>query len=421
MKIVQAHKERVEVWDYTYIGTYNKNEYMPDKNKYAGKEIHIKIKCNYCDKESDVLLRNFKVDFHRDTNCCCHHYENSFAYYIQNKLQEPLNKYWDWEKNTVNPYCITPKTNKFIYIKCTKTNYHGSYKTTGTNFVRCLSKNSNNDSSCPYCYNLKNKVHPKDSFAQKCIDTIDKYFLEKYWSDKNTINPWSIAPRSHKKVWIKCNEKDYHGDYEMTCDNYVKRNNNGNSCPLCHSHGKIHKLDSFGNLYPHVSMYWSNKNKKSPYEVAPKSNNKFWFVCEKCGKEFKRQISSATYFEKGSVCCDCRASLGEVRIKEFLNKHAFKENDDYFYDKVVFKDLLSNKGYYLRPDFILPKLKIWIEYDGEFHFEDLYKDGSYENLLANDKIKNQYANKYNWNMTRIPYWEFDNIETILKNIFEEVI
>ena len=419
MRIVQEHKERVEVWDYTYIRTYERRDYMPNKDKYMGKGTHIEVKCNYCGKKFDVHLRNFKSDFHRDTPCCCHKYENSFAYYIQQTLKEPLNKYWDWEKNTLNPYCITPKTNKIIYIKCTKTEYHDSYKTSGGNFTKRLSENINKDSSCPYC--ASQKTHSKDSFAQYHIDNTDENFLEKYWSDKNTIDPWSITPRSHKKVWIKCNEKGYHEDYETICDNYTKRNNNGSCCPLCHSHGKVHEVDSFGSLYPNVAKYWSPKNKKTAYEYAPKSNKKCWFICERCGEEFKRQVSTATYYTKGCICNNCRASFGESKVKEFLDNIGFEENKDYLYDKAVFEDLLSNKDYYLRPDFILPKYKIWIEYDGEFHFEDLYKDGSYETLVENDKIKNEYAKKHNWNMIRIPYWEFDNIEEILNNIFKEIL
>lgn len=34
-------------------------------------------------------------------------------------------------------------------------------------------------------------------------------------------------------------------------------------------------------------------------------------------------------------------------------------------------------------------------------------------MIINDRIKNKYAKKYGWNLIRIPYWEFDNIETIL--------
>lgn len=42
---------------------------------------------------------------------------------------------------------------------------------------------------------------------------------------------------------------------------------------------------------------------------------------------------------------------------------------NYIYDKRYFKDLYSTSGTLLRPDFIIPSLKIWIEFDGRQHFE----------------------------------------------------
>lgn len=71
----------------------------------------------------------------------------------------------------------------------------------------------------------------------------------------------------------------------------------------------------------------------------------------------------------------------------------------------------------LRPDFILPNEKVWIEYDGGQHFE--WKEGmmseeEYKISQNNDRIKNEYAKEHGWKLIRIPYWEFDNIEEILE-------
>lgn len=187
----EKHKKRVEERGdgYTYIGSYHWNEETIDgKNKGKSKNSYIRVKCPYCGKEYDMQLGSFD----RGDNCasCCNSYENSFAYYIQVELGEPLNKYWDWEKNTVNPYCVASQSNKKVYIKCTKTDYHGSYLIKIDNFY--------NGNRCPYCHNQK--IHPKDSFGQWLIDTYGEDAIEKYWSDKNTIDPFKIAPKSGKKV-----------------------------------------------------------------------------------------------------------------------------------------------------------------------------------------------------------------------------
>lgn len=215
-----------------------------------------------------------------------------------------------------------------------KKDYHGSYKLTCNKFY--------NKRRCPYC--KSKKVHINDSFAQYHIDNTDKNFLEKYWSDKNTLNPFELSFRSGKKVWVKCQNKDYHYDYEVTCDDFTK----GARCPACvKAVHKTHPFDSFGVLYPEKAKHWSNKNKISVYDVG------------------------------------------------------------------YFNDLLSEDGNRLRPDFILPKQRIWIEYDGEFHYQELYKGDSHDILVKHDKLKNEYAKKNNWKLIRIPYWDYDDIEKIL--------
>lgn len=390
--------------DYVYIGSYSSNEITIDGKK--SKSNIIRVKCPYCNNEYDVRISGFK----RGDKCsnCCNEYERSFAYHIQVELGEPLNKYWDWEKNTVNPYLIPKRSDRKIWIKCTNKDYHDSYKVSCGHFYE--------GNRCPYCKLSSGKIHPKDSFAQYHIDNTDPNFLEKYWSDKNTLDPWKLAPRTSKKILIKCQEKDYHGCYHISCDNFT----GGKRCSYCGNH-KTHSKDSFGFLYPEKVKYWNyDKNKKSPFEVSPySSKNKYWFICEKCGESFKRTLGSINRNEVGVICKLCSSSKGETAINKYLKNKGYTKDEDYFNDIAYFKDLLSLRMNLLRPDFILPKLGIWIEYDGEQHFN--YPNGfhksieEFEYLKECDEIKNKYANKHNWKLIRIPYWEFENIEEILNN------
>lgn len=72
-------------------------------------------------------------------------------------------------------------------------------------------------------------------------------------------------------------------------------------------------------------------------------------------------------------------------------------------------------------DFYLPDYNILIEYDGEQHFKpvDFASKGLewatkiFEYNQIKDKIKNDYCKDNNIRLIRIPYWDFDNIETIL--------
>lgn len=110
-------------------------------------------------------------------------------------------------------------------------------------------------------------------------------------------------------------------------------------------------------------------------------------------------------------CPQCAESKGEQRIREYLENKNLKSVQEY-----SFEDLLGVGGGLLRFDFAIfdkSNLKFLIEYDGEFHYQDIYEDGSFETIQIHDKRKNEYCKNNNTPLLRIPYWEFDNIEAII--------
>ena len=398
MFINEHHNNLTKIRDLIYISSYNKNDIVLSKkciSKFNGS--YIRVKCPYCNYEYDT-------EPYKNRKCpnCCHEYENSFAYYIQQELKEPLNKYWDWEKNTLNPYHVSKGSNKKIWIKCTEKDYHGSYEISIKHF--CLGNR------CPYCTRKSGKVHLKDSFAQYHIDNTDPNFLEKYWSDKNTLNPWEISPRSHKKIWIKCPEKDYHEDYITECANFTF----GCRCPYCsHKSKKIHLYDSFGYLYPNLAKYWSDKNKKSPFEIYPNSNSKYWFKCENCNKQFKRELCSLIRTNNGCKCVSCTTSRGEYIINEFL-----LDNDVKFETQKTFEGLIGLGGGNLSYDFYLPDYNLLIEFQGQQH--EHYIKGFHKNKedfqkqVEHDRRKFNYAINNKIDILYLYYYEVNELESRLK-------
>ena len=481
----EEHKQRVENRGdgYTYIGTYKCGEITIDGKGGKGNNSYIRIKCPYCETEYDVQLGHFKKGY--SCSHCCNKYENSFAYYVQVELGESLNKYWDWEKNTVNPYYIYKKSSKTkVWIKCTKTDYHDSYDITPSNFhegkrcpychkrkihpkdsfgqwgintfgddflekywsekndelginpwkisprsgekvwILCQEKDYHNDEGgypitpdnfykgkrCPYCVNKK--VHPKDSFGQWLIDTYGNDAIEKYWSPKNTLNPFTIAPKSSSKIWILCQKKDYHNDeggYLTACDIFYR----GNRCPYCtNNQGKVHPKDSFGSLYPEKAKYWSKNNKKSPFEVAPKTDDKYKFICQECGEEFERSLLNLNRYNHGVYCQDCNNSQLEEITKQVLQKYNIKYISQMKYDGLIG---LGNGN--LSYDFYLPSYNLLIECQGEQH--EHYCKGfhktkeGFEKQLEHDRRKREYSKQHNIKLLEIWYYDMDNIEDIL--------
>lgn len=394
------HKQMVENRGYIYIGSYDRKEMTKDgKNKNKNK-IHIRVKCPYCKTEYDIDVYTFRNGSH--CKYCCHEYKKSFAYYIEEELGLDLNDVWDWEENSrrgINPWDILIKSDKIIYIWCQDKWYHGSYKTEPRLFY--------SGNRCGYCGN--HKVHPKDSFGQWAIDNIDEDFMIKYWSNKNTVNPWEISQQSNKKVWILCQDKDYHNDeggYPIALNNFY----NGKRCGYCASQ-KVHPKDSFGALYPSKAKYWSSNNEKSPYEVLPMCNDEHKFICEKCGEEFERKLFVMTKSNTGVVCKDCQASQLEEKCKTILQKHNIIHIRE-----VIFNDLLGLGNGNLSYDFYLPDYNLLIECQGIQHKEwqkTWMSKEKFERQLEHDRRKKQYAIDHNINFLEIWYYDVDNIEEIL--------
>ena len=281
-------------------------------------------------------------------------------------------------------------------------------------------------------YNLRKTLFNKSqSFAQWGIDNLGNDFLKKYWDwEKNNeldINPWKIAKgNSRNKVWIKCQEKDYHDSYDVTCNNFV----NNSRCPYCcNFHGKVHPLDSLGTLYSNVFQYWSDKNKKSPFNYTSNSHQEVYWKCpERKHKDFKRRIQSSTIYN--FRCPECQHSKGEESISNDLINKCFikisqeefdqlidkdKYNKNYFIPQMKYVGLLGIGNGLLSYDFYIPKLNLLIEYQGEFHdgTAKLQTKEEFEYQQEHDRRKKVYAQNNNINLLEIWYWDYDRIEEIL--------
>ena len=336
---------------------------------------------------------------------------------MDNNKQDILNR-WDYKLNHCNPEDVAYQSNKKYYFKCNNDKTHHSEET-----VICKITTRNKKMICSQC----------NSFAQYLINQKEINFLNLYWSDKNIMNPWKIAHRSLQKVWIKCQEKDYHEDYEISCANFCK----GERCPYC-SGRKVHKLDSLGTLYPKSLNIWSDKNVKSPYEYASKSNQKVWWKCpDGKHKDYLREITNSIIC--GFRCPRCIIWKGEKRIEDWLMSNGYikitkieyfklnnidKEINKYYITQMKFNKLVGINNGLLSYDFYLPNNSICIENQGEQHkkfckrFHKTKKD--FEKQVEHDRRKKQYCIDNNINLLEIWYWDYENIKSILDKEFKGV-
>lgn len=127
----------------------------------------------------------------------------------------------------------------------------------------------------------------------------------------------------------------------------------------------------------------------------------------KCGNIYETSKDS---IRAGSGCPKCSASKGEIEIRRILNSMNIEFIEQYKFEKCI--NIRS-----LPFDFYIPKLSACIEYDGEGH----YKPFKYKNALnkfnktkLNDSIKEEFCRNNSIKLIRIPYYNFNKIEEILK-------
>lgn len=127
------------------------------------------------------------------------------------------------------------------------------------------------------------------------------------------------------------------------------------------------------------------------------------------------EVKPYSFINLGSRCPKCNESKGEKNIEQYLKENNIKYKPQYKID-----DCRNIKS--LPFDFAIfdsdENVKSLIEYDGELHYKSIEHFGGDEQLekqKCNDKIKDIYCENKNIPLLRIPYWEFSNIENILKS------
>ena len=134
-------------------------------------------------------------------------------------------------------------------------------------------------------------------------------------------------------------------------------------------------------------------------------------ICKKHGifkQTLKKHLS-------GNGCPICKESQGEKKVRLYLEC-----NNSIFDTQKFFNDCKNINP--LPFDFYLPKYNLCVEYDGIQHFEKREFFGGingFNKLIKNDQIKNSFCKKNNIDLLRIPYYDYNNIEKILKNKLKE--
>lgn len=258
-------------------------------------------------------------------------YKNFYDWCVENN-QTWLLEYWDYEKNGLPPKDVPSRSGKKYYFKCGNPKHPPIYKTL------------NNLTNIKFLPTQRYFCVGCNSVGQYFVDNYGEDFLKEKWSDKNTINPFSIYLNSSKDIWLKCLDNKEHPDYKLKAMS-VRISFN---CPYC-AGKQVCKENSIGNRYPKILSLWSTKNIKTPYEISHGSHQKVWLKCENgihddycrklnnsvlydfrcpiCGKENQHHISGSEVWSwKGGITPEDKRIRKSVEYNEWRNAVYQKDN-----------------------------------------------------------------------------------------------
>lgn len=215
---------------------------------------------------------------------------------------------------------------------------------------------------------------------------------EQYITELALVNP-NIEPLEEyqtnmTKILHKCKVDGY--EWMTTPINLLA----GRKCPVCSKPTRLtHEI--------YLAKLQANHIQVEPIESCINAHTKILHKCLRCGNEW---MSTPNNILAKNGCPSCSSSMGEVRVREWLDGH----NIRYEIQK-RFDDCRDKKP--LPFDFYLPDHNICIEYDGQQHFNPyaFHKDGAkeaeerFEITKIHDRIKNEYCKNKGIRLIRIPY------------------
>lgn len=172
---------------------------------------------------------------------------------------------WNYEKNyPLLPTQVVSGSSRKIWWKCSK----------GHEYSMPIGdrKQGNN---CPICSNRQILKGYND------LATTHPHLLNEWDYEKNSvldIFPDNITKGSTKSVWWKCNKCGY----EWKTNPNARTGSSKTKCPCCSRKRVVTGINDLETLYPHIAKRWHpTKNDKKANQVAPFSNKKAWWICEK--------------------------------------------------------------------------------------------------------------------------------------------
>lgn len=329
---------------------------------------------------------------------------------------ERLISEWDFEKNrNLDVNKITLGSHEKVWWKCKKGHSYQSYIYTRVK-----------DHGCPFCARQKAIIGENDLKTLKPTLANEWNYTKNKW-----LLPENFTIGSGRKVWWKC-EKGH--EWEASISNRSK----GSNCPYCSGNKTVSGINDLVTLNPELIKEWNytRNNNINPATLKLKSGISVWWICHKCGYEWKAKISnrSSNYnscphcnsiemkfpsiikewdYEKNDklridpkitscgsskkvwwICSKC-GNNWQTQVVNRANgsgcpkcnsQTSFPEQAIFYYVSLLYKDFINR---YLinnnELDIYIPSINVGIEYDGVYYHSNKIKNENKKDLFCQEK------------------------------------
>ena len=378
------------IWyeDLGYKYTKNNEKFIvPVEHLHPGSGTKVRVICDFC---GDEILKTYRDCAKGDDKDACLHCNSAKKAWLElpKRRKDQMQKFFDkCHRLGLTPLSsIDDYENVSTYMKyyCEK---HGENETRYNDFMRSMC-------GCPQC----GFDHANIS-SRKNIDEVIKEVESK--NDNVLLNPEDYCGVNVNNLKIICGSC---GNEFIT--SLASINASQGSCYECgakKSHGS---------------------NKLSPDEVESRINsingnvllNKNDYIknnvlnlnikCS-CGNVYTTSLANYEYFNVNRCpICTQRTSQGELIIASILDELQISYDPEH-----KFEDCRAKRP--LPFDFYLPDYNAVIEFDGPHHYRPIFSKEQFLRTQRHDAIKNKYCETHGIKLIRIPYWERDNIRTII--------
>lgn len=273
----------------------------------------------------------------------------------------------------------------------------------------------------------KKLIRKKKKFAEYILENFSEDFLNKIWNhEMNKISPFEISFKSQNKIWLNCENKNYHV-YPISPSHFSE----GRRCGFC-SGDRLHYMDSLGYLFPESVELISDTEKINLFEEFPKTSKILFWKCENgIHDDYPRIVENAT--RRRFSCPECMRERQESYLQEkvrtyleFIFKSVLHENE------CTINPVNPRTGFKLRYDNEIADKRLIIEVHGiqhlipKFNFNKDNKrlDIELKELQWRDEFKKKHALNMGYKYLAIWYYEDDKNETwknSINNFIKDII